>query len=66
MDIFKWANKKAKNFNKWYDFSIFKVTMIAFALWLAIVWPTVLKVNPWIYFVIFVVGWIYLWWKMFK
>ena len=66
MGYFDWVENKIKNFNKWYDFSILKLTMVAFALWLAIVWPTVLKVNPWIYFVIFVVGWIYLWWKMFK
>lgn len=65
MGIFNWAEKKAQKF-KWYDFSILKLTVFAFSLWLAIIWPAVLGLNTWIYFIVFLVGWVYLLWKMLK
>ena len=56
--------KRAHNFEIW-DYSILKLTVMIFGIWLAIVRPALTTVNPWIYAVIFLVGRAYLMWKMF-
>jgi hypothetical protein len=64
MKLFDWLEGVMKKM-QWYDISILKLSMLAFALWLAIVWPQILSLPPWLYLVVFIVGWLYLAWKMF-
>ena len=65
MGLFTWADEKVKKF-RWYDFSVLKVSMVFFGLWLAKVWSPILSFNSWVYFVVFVVGAVYLWYRMFS
>lgn len=65
MNLFKWAEQQPKKF-KWYDFSVLKLSMLVFGLWLALICPCLSSVNPWLYFSLGLVGSIYLFWKMLK
>lgn len=65
MGLFKWMEERAKKM-RWWDFSVLKLSLFAFGLWIAIVWPPVLSLPTWIYFVVFIVGWVYLFWKLFR
>jgi hypothetical protein len=64
MGLYGFMEKKMKNL-KAYDISILKLSVFAFALWLAIVWPTILGLPTWVYLLVWVVAWVYLVWKMF-
>ncbi|MEI6426629.1 MAG: hypothetical protein WCO66_04785 [Candidatus Absconditabacteria bacterium] len=57
--------KKAHLFTIW-DYSILKWSVLFFGIWLAIVRPAVTTVNPRIYAILFLAGWGYLLWKMFR
>jgi hypothetical protein len=57
--------KRARRFEI-VDFTLLKRSVLFFGIWLAIVRPAVTTVNPWIYAVLFLAGWGYLLWKMFK
>ncbi|NOZ43863.1 MAG: hypothetical protein GXP45_01675 [bacterium] len=46
--------------------SIFKITMIAFTLAIAILIPELLQVKRWIYGIVFLIGYIYLLIKLFS
>ena len=57
--------KKSHLFTIW-DYSILKWSVLFFGLWLAIVRPAVITVNPRIYAVLWIGGRVYLMWKMFR
>ncbi|HRX63687.1 MAG TPA: hypothetical protein P5060_01135 [Candidatus Absconditabacterales bacterium] len=58
-------NKKIKKF-KWYDISIFKICVLAFAFMIATLIPAIINLDREIYAIVFVVSYIYLIWKIFK
>jgi hypothetical protein len=59
----KWLDKKVKTLH-WYDISVLKLTVLAFALLIAKLWPTILALNIWVYVAVAVIGAAYLLWKM--
>lgn len=65
MGLYSFMEKKMKKYEA-YDFALLKISVFAFALWLAILWPPILSLNTWVYFVIWVVLWLYLVWKLFR
>ena len=65
MKFMKWLEKKTKKLNMW-DLGVLKWMVLFFALWLAKVWPAVLGLDAIVYFVIWIVFWLYLMYRMFR
>jgi len=53
MGLIKWEKKHAKNLDLW-DIGLIKLTVLAFALGVAKVWPQVLSLDLWVYVVVFI------------
>ena len=59
MDVTKQATKTADQAvqkMRWYDISLVKISVAAFALMVAKLWPTLLSLKWWVYLIIFVVA----------
>jgi hypothetical protein len=50
----------------WYDFSVLKVSLVFFGLWLAKAVPAVLGMNLWVYVAVWALGFAYLLVKAFR
>ena len=66
MGLFTWLDGRIKNKLHWYHISAVKLCVLAFALWLAELWPALLQVNPWVYAVVWIVCMLYLFWVLLK
>jgi hypothetical protein len=64
MWLFSWAENGMKKL-KWYDISLFKLSVAAFILMVAKLWAPILSLDWYWYGIIFVVLTIYLLFKMF-
>jgi uncharacterized protein YacL len=51
----KWVNKNLKKINAW-DMALIKVSLIAFGLLIAKLWPTILALDWYWYLIIFIVA----------
>ncbi len=48
---------KRMQYMRWYDISSLKISMLAFAFWLALMFPnTIWSVEPTTYFIIFIIA----------
>jgi hypothetical protein len=63
MGIFDWAERGMKKM-RWYDMSVLKVCVLAFALLIAKIWPVVLMLDTWFYAVVAVASAAYVLWIM--
>ena len=65
MGLFAWLNSRVKKMH-WYDISMLKVCVLAFALWIAKIWSIVLGLNAWIYAIVWVACALYLLWVLLR
>jgi hypothetical protein len=49
---------------KWYDVSVLKLCVFAFALWLATLLPALVSVSAWVWFVVWAVAMAWLFWRL--
>lgn len=63
MGIFAWGERGIKKMH-WYDVSVLKICVLAFALLIAKIWPIVLVLNVWFYAVVAVASAAYVLWVM--
>lgn len=59
MGLIAWAERCTKKLH-WYDVGWLKLGVLAFALWVAKLWPVVLGLNAWVYAVVWVGCTVYL------
>jgi hypothetical protein len=65
MGFFAWVNSRIKRM-RWYNISVLKICVLAFALWVAKLWPVVLGLNAWVYAIVWIVSMLYLFWVLFR
>lgn len=65
MSLINFWQKKIRRFSVW-DFAVFKIYLLAFALFIAKVWSPVLSLDWYWYFLIFVLALIWILYKLFS
>jgi len=63
--LIKKVMSKTKSFNL-VDYSVLKLCIFFFGLWIATVIPVMTEVNPWIYGAVWAALYVYLIWKVLK
>ncbi len=53
MKFFDWMKENTKKLSMW-DIAFIKWSALFFGLWIATVFPIIISLNPWVYFVMMI------------